>query len=321
MPETLNNLGFDVALDLYLQDCTGRGFSQATIEGKRNSLELFFRWCRENDLLNIDALDSQSIREYRNSLPVFKQPYNGRMLTRGSQRNRLITVKMFFQFLVENEWVYSDPAKSIELPRPVRTLPRDSLTFAEAEQILQSIDLNAVLGIRDRAILETFFATGIRRMELANLSVQDVNHATLMIFVKSGKGGKDRYIPMARRTSRWNTRYMIEARPTLKSDHTMNCLFIDSAGKRMRGHQLTRIASKHIRKSGVRDRGACHLFRHTLARLMLENGADIRFIQEMLGHADISTTQIYTHVAIPQLKEVYARTFPAAMGDKNRSPI
>lgn len=149
-------------------------------------------------------------------------------------------------------------------------------------------------------------------MELANLELLDIDMQDGILTVNRGKGRKDRRIPIAKRARQWVQLYLTHIRPQLVGLHSGNTLFLNNKGVKYREHQVTRMASKYVRRSGVAKSGACNLFRHSTATLMHENGADLRHVQEMLGHADISTTQVYTHVTITKLREVYNETHPAA---------
>jgi integrase/recombinase XerD len=151
--------------------------------------------------------------------------------------------------------------------------------------------------------------------DLVNFNIGDVDVIASMLQVNLGKGGKDRRVPIAVRTCQWIRRYLIEARPSMDHSHSGHALFLDRKGLRFRGHQLTKLVANCIQGAGVRQSGSCHLFRHSMATLMHENGADIRYIQEMLGHASIATTQVYTHVTVPRLREVYRSTHPAARNE------
>lgn len=223
---------------------------------------------------------------------------------------------MLFRRLHLRGVIKNNPVALMELPKVPRQLPKGYLDVEEINLVLQQSLIQDYKGIRDRAILEVYYATGIRRMELANLDIDDVDLKHHIITVRKGKGGRDRRTPIAECSCTWVDIYLKHIRPRLQSLQSGQALFIDNRGLRYREHQLTRVASKYVKRSGVRKSGACNLFRHSTATLMHQNGADIRYVQDMLGHADISTTQIYTHVAINKLREVYAETHPAALRDK-----
>lgn len=229
-----------------------------------------------------------------------------------NDQNRLTAVKVCSRQLARMKLIVDDPAAELELPRCPRRLPSLIPDLAEIDALLERINPNTLRGLRDRAICETFFATGMRRMELAHLDLSSLNFSAGMLLIQRGKGNRDRMIPIANRACVWIARYLAEARPEFASHQSGSALFIDGRGLRFRGHQLSRMVGQYFQASGLRRRGACHLFRHAAATLMLENGADIRCIQEFLGHADISTTQIYTHVTILRLRKVYLETHPSA---------
>ncbi|MCU7850563.1 MAG: tyrosine-type recombinase/integrase [Candidatus Thiodiazotropha sp. (ex Lucinoma kastoroae)] len=166
-------------------------------------------------------------------------------------------------------------------------------------------------GIRDRAIIETLYSTGIRRMELVNLSLYDVDIKNGTLMVREGKGKKDRMLPLGQRACRWIECYRDEIRPGLVIEPDNSTLFLHGTGEPLKKNRLTDLVKKYIAQAGIGKPGACHLFRHSMATLMLDNGADIRHIQAILGHSQLSTTEIYTQVSIRKLKAVHALTHPA----------
>jgi integrase/recombinase XerD len=187
------------------------------------------------------------------------------------------------------------------------------LTIQEAELILQQPNVHDSLGLRDRAILETFYSTGMRRLELATLKVWDLDLEQNTVTIRQGKGNKDRHIPLGDRAALWMRKYLDESRPKLVSEPDDKTAFLSNAGEPFTADYLTELVRGYVDAANIGKRGSCHMFRHTMATLMLEGGADIRFIQAMLGHADLKTTQIYTHVAIRQLQEIHRATHPAKL--------
>jgi len=172
--------------------------------------------------------------------------------------------------------------------------------------------VNDLLGLRDRAILEMLYSTGIRRTELVNLLVHDLDVNRETVFVRLGKGKKDRIVPGGERAVAWACRYLYEVRPRIVVEPDCGRLFLSREGGPIAGATLTDLVRDYVIASGVGKAGACHIFRHTMATLMLEGGADVRFIREMLGHANLQTTQIYTHVSIQKLKAIHDATHPGA---------
>jgi integrase/recombinase XerD len=219
------------------------------------------------------------------------------------------------------------PLERLELPRLGLRLPKAILTAEEADRIIPETDIAVhmgdPLGLRDRAILQTLYATGMRRMELVNLKVWDVDTERATVNIRQGKGNKDRFIPLGDRAAPWVHRYMLEGRPQLVGDADGRTLFLTHAGEPLALDYLTELVRGYVDKALSAEgqsgkRGACHLFRHTMATLMLEGGADIRFIQAMLGHAKLTSTQIYTHVAVRQLQEIHRATHPAKFDHHRR---
>jgi len=173
-------------------------------------------------------------------------------------------------------------------------------------------DIRDPLGIRDRAILETFYATGARRSELTNLDLSDLDASNQTLLIRKGKGNKDRLLPIGKTALHWLDQYLEKSRPKLLLEVSEQALFLSGYGQRLSPGYLGNWVAKTIKAADIQKQGSCHLLRHSCATHMHENGADIRVIQQLLGHARLDTTSIYTQVAITHLKEVYQRTHPAA---------
>jgi integrase/recombinase XerD len=221
--------------------------------------------------------------------------------------------------MVRNNMLLYNPASDIELPRLEHRLPKCVLTPSEADQVINQCNVNEPLGIRDRAILETFYSTGIRRMEMINLRPFDLDAERGVLMVRQGKGHKDRVVPIGERAVAWVDRYLVEVRPgLLVGDRSGDTLFLNHHGSPFSREAMTQLCREYVTAADLGKRGACHLFRHTCATAMLENGADIRFLQVMLGHVKLDTTQIYAQVSIRKLKEIHTLTHPART--KPRSP-
>jgi integrase/recombinase XerD len=203
-----------------------------------------------------------------------------------------------------------NPAGDLELPRLETRLPKAILSAREAEAVLAIPDIGNPLGLRDRAILETFYSTGMRRMELAGLTVHNLDFERGTVMIRQGKGKKDRMIPIGDRALAWIEKYRDTARPGLVTGRDDGTLFLTNVGEAFGVDRLTQVVREYVDKAALGKRGSCHLFRHTMATLMLENGADIRFIQAMLGHAKLDTTQVYAQVSVRMLKAIHTATHP-----------
>ena len=199
------------------------------------------------------------------------------------------------------------------MPRLERRLPKHILTVDESEAIINQPDTSKPTGIRDRAILETLYSTGIRRMELINLKLFDIDNERGTVMVRQGKGRKDRMIPIGERALKWIEKYQSDVRPELSTPNDEGILFLTHLSEAFTPNRLTQLVRDYIDAADIGKRGSCHLFRHTMATLMLENGADVRFIQAMLGHVSLETTQIYTQVSIRKLKDIHTATHPAKL--------
>lgn len=307
-----HSLSLNAALEIYLDDCADRGEAMRTVEGKRSQLNCFLRWCRQQHVSDCEDLSLPALELYRHHVSCHIDKRRKKPLDIATQRNRLTAVKVFLRRLHYLQRISTNPAAFFTLPIAPKRLPSAVLTEQEVELILEHSLLYGAKGLRDRAILEIFYATGIRRMELASLMVTDVDLQGLVLRVHAGKGGRDRCVPIAKRTRYWIHRYLEEVRPVWAHHASGTTVFLSSRGSPLTPGQVSRLGGKYVQRAGVNKPGACHLWRHSAATLMLENGAGLREIQEMLGHASISTTQIYTHITIKQLTDVYRRCHPAA---------
>jgi len=187
------------------------------------------------------------------------------------------------------------------------------------ERVLRQPRTGTVLGLRDRALLELLYSTGLRRAEAARLRLGEVDAARRVVVVRAGKGQRDRVVPIGQRALRWVARYLRRSRPGLVQGADPGWLFLSRRGTPLRLNRLSERVSGHVRRVGLGKGGSCHLFRHTMATVLLEGGADVREVQVMLGHTNLATTARYTHVAIGRLQVVHARAHPAERGERRRA--
>lgn len=287
------------------------GMSPWTERGRRFGLDYFIRWCDERGLERPHDITRPILQRYQSHLYHYRKS-NGQPLSFQTQASRMVPIIAFFKWLARENHILYNPASDLVLPKPPRQLPQNLMSVAEVETVLNQPDVATPMGLRNRAMLETLYSTGIRRAELARLSVYDIDTEGGTLMVRLGKGRKDRLIPIGRRACAWITRYMQEVRPLLIITPDQTTLFVTDYGEPFENNRLSDMVKRYMRLAGF-GHGGCHGFRHAMATHMLENGADIRYIQAILGHADISTTQIYTHVAIGKLKAVHELTHPARM--------
>ena len=289
-----------------------KGLSESTVKSRDRSLRRFIVWCDERSLDDPKAITKPIIERYQKHLYYYRKS-DGAPLSYGSQHALLAPIKAFFKWLTQQNYLLYNPASELELPKQQRGLPQVVLSVDEIDTLLTLPDITTPYGIRDRAILETLYSTGIRRMELVNLSIYDVDIGRRTLMVKEGKGRKDRLLPLGERALHWIEQYRREARPQLLLSHDEKALFLTDYGEAWERNRLTDLVKKYLHHAKIDKPGACHLFRHAMATHMLDNGADIRYIQMMLGHSDLSTTQIYTQVSIEKLRQIHAATHPAKM--------
>jgi len=294
----------------YLERLAVRNYTADTIEGRKDALKVFLLWAIERDLTEPNAITKLILESYQRHLWRWKKQ-NGKPLGISTQRGRLSTVKDFFAYLVKSNHIPANPASEIEMPRSEKRLPKEPLGLNQIKSILAVPDISDPLGIRDRAMLELFYSAGIRRSELAKLRLEDLNRERQTLQIRQAKHHKDRVVPVGNRALHWLERYLEESRPKLLLQPNEKALFLSSYGEAFNPDVLSRMVTKFIKQAEIERQGSCHLLRHTCATHMLEGGADIRFIQQLLGHEKLETTAIYTQVSIEQLKAVHAQTHPA----------
>ena len=302
----------------YLTHLETQHRSVADQRTRRSRLAHFHGWCTERGLEQPQAITHAHLARFQRHLFLYRKA-NGAPMAINGQRIALFTVEMFFRYLVRQKVVPSNPAADLDLPRRTDDL-REPLTLAEMEAVLALPDIATPEGLRDRACLEVFYATGLRRAELANLIGSDIDRERGTLHVRRGKGKKDRFVPVGERALAWIEKYEREARPQLVKDPLMKHLFLNQYGQPLSPDGLSWRVRDYFTQAGIEKRGACHLFRHTMATAMLDNGADIRHVQEILGHGQITSTQRYTHVSIARLKAVHAATHPAARLTRGQGP-
>jgi integrase/recombinase XerD len=295
----------------YLSQLAIRGYSPHSIRSRTIHLRYLAVWANERDVSRLEDITPELLERYQRTL-FHARKANGKPLTFRFQYDCLADVRRFFKWLLRQHVIAANPTDFLDLPHQERRLPKAILTAQEAEKVLAQPKVITRDGLRDRAILETLYATGIRRQEIVSLRVHDIDIEAGSLTVRQGKGKKDRMVPLGERAAAWLEKYLEDVRPNFVREPDEGWLFLTRLHLPYTPQAMAKLVHRYIDQAEIGKTGACHLFRHTMATLMLEGGAELRFIQAMLGHADISTTQIYTRVAIRQLKEVHARTHPGA---------
>jgi integrase/recombinase XerD len=295
----------------HLEGLAVRHYSEETVRAKAKDFRLFVLWCEDRGLTKPTDVTKRLVERYQRHLFYVRKP-DGKPLSLQRQATQLTHLKGYFGWLCRENLLPANPAADVVLPRQPVRLPRETLTASQVEKTLAVPDTSTLMGLRDRALLEVLWATGLRRAEVAKLGLYDVSFEKGTVFVREGKGKKDRVVPLPTRAQAWCRRYLDDVRPRLATAGDRGAFFVSEAGEALALDTLSDVVRGHLVKAGFVGRGSCHLFRHACATAMLEGGADVRFVQELLGHASLETTQVYTRVTISKLKEVYEACHPAA---------
>jgi integrase/recombinase XerD len=303
--------GLPALTDAHLQHLGAVHQSPRAMDTKKRALLHFLHWTQERELRRPEQITRPILEAFQLHLWRYRKE-DGKPLAVGTQINRLTAVRGLFKWLCRKGFLQANPAADLDAPKKTRRLPADTLSLAQVRHLLDCPDVSDLLGIRDHAMLELLYCTGIRRAELADLELRDLNTDAKTLTVREGKGGKDRVVPLGGNTLHWLSRYLEEVRPRLVLDLATQGLFLTGYGDPFSPSSLGNLVRQYVRRAEVRQNGGCHLLRHACATHMLENGADVRVIQQLLGHAKLETTAIYTEVSIKLLKEVHARTHPSA---------
>jgi integrase/recombinase XerD len=278
-----------------------KGLSKNTIEAYSHGLTRFLNHLRGKGVQEIRDVDKFHVRGFL--LALKKKNLAAKSIVRN-----LVAIRTFFRFLIEEGILETNPVEELESPKVAKTLP-EILTLKEIEQILEQPNLQTPLGIRDRAMLEMLYATGMRVSELTHLPTHQVNLEGGYVLLY-GKGSKERIVPLGSEAMKWVTQYLKTARGILVKRKESPSLFINRSGKGMSRQGFWKNLKDYGRRACLRKRITPHLLRHSFASHLLERGADLRSVQMMLGHVDISTTQIYTHVTGERLKKIHQRYHP-----------
>jgi len=309
--------GLYAYLQRYLEYLNVKGHTEQGVYSADRYICQFIAWCDTRGLKRPNEITKPILERFQRHLFYYRKD-NGEPLSIHSQRGPLVALRGYFKWLTKNNYILYNPASDLELPRMHHRVPKHILTVSEVEHVMQLPNVRDPFGLRDRALLEVLYSTGIRRMEIVNLKHHEIDFERGLLFVNQGKWQKDRWVPIGDSALHWVKQYLDDVRPVLVMPPDDGTLFITRYGEPFNIHWLSTTVAKYIKRANLNKHGGCHLFRHTMATLMLEGGADIRFIQAMLGHADLKSTQIYTQVAVKQLKAIHEATHPACVEREER---
>ncbi len=278
-----------------------KGLSKNTIEAYSHGLNRFLDYLKKKGIQEIPRVNKFDVRAFL--LALKKKGLSTKSVVRN-----LVAIRSLFQFLIREGILETNPIETLESPKIPKTLP-EILTLKEVEQLLEQPNPKTPMGMRDRAMLEVLYATGMRVSELTQLPMNQINLEGGYVLV-FGKGSKERIIPLGSEAMKWVALYLKGPRERLAKRKESPFLFISRMGRGMSRQQFWKHIKAYGRKAGVQKRITPHLLRHSFASHLLERGADLRSVQMMLGHVDISTTQIYTHVTGERLKKIHQRYHP-----------
>lgn len=283
-----------------------KNVSEHTLRSYNMDLKFFYsELSRKQCSLGMEEVKKHDIRDFLNTLYIKKEKVT-------TISRRLSTLRSFYKFALKNEWVTENPLLEIHSPKGEKKLPI-TLKYSQIENLFQQPDLTSYLGFRDRAIMELFYSSGLRLSELVSLDRGDLNFSQLMVKVK-GKGKKQRVIPITQTAKKWSLEYLnhplrgVDTKEH-KAEKDTEAVFLNKWGGRISPRSIDRNFNKYLLMSNLSSKVTPHKIRHTIATHWLENGMDLKTIQQLLGHEVLSTTTIYTHVSTKLKKEVYEKTF------------
>jgi integrase/recombinase XerD len=278
-----------------------KGLSKKTIEAYSHDLHRFVDYLRTKGIEDVRKAGKLDVRTFLVTLK--RKDLSSRTIARN-----LVALRTFFRFLIQEGHLEVSPAEELESPAMPKKLP-EILTLKEVERLLEQPNTQTLLGMRDRAMLELLYATGMRVSELVQIPINQINAEGGFVLLY-GKGAKERVVPIGGEAIKWATLYMKTARGSLAKGKESPLLFISRSGRGLSRQRFWKSIKDYGQKAGIKKRLTPHLLRHSFASHLLERGADLRSVQMMLGHSDISTTQIYTHVAGERLKKIHQRHHP-----------
>lgn len=297
-------------LPVYLSYLKTLNRSPWTIRIARFDLTDFIRFLADQGVVRIEALTHEAMLEYQQE-QAFRLTAKGSLLSLRSQEKRLCAAKGFTRFLKEHDYLVADPGERIKLPKRPRRLPRVILSVNEVKKLMAACDMRTNNGYRNRIVIEILYDTAMRRLELANVKIADLDLVHGYVLIKSGKGDKDRVVPLSRRVCKLTQTFIVGVRPHFAGTDDPGHLILNRWGVQMGPSGIWAVVKRCAYLSGIKKNVSTHTLRHTCATHMLKNGAPVRHIQEMLGHESLESTQVYTHVTINDLKQIHARYHPS----------
>lgn len=303
--------GFHVAIYEWLRWLEVHNYAPSTILNRSWQMAKFVYWAHERGIVRPNEVTLPILETYQRHV-TGRRKSDGMPLSHSSHQKAIIPLRLFFAWCTRSHRILYNPASELVLPKSDHPLPKATLDVEEVEALMAVPDLSSPYGLRDRAILEVLYATGMRRGELVGLDLADTDLPRRWLTLRHTKNRWDRVVPMGERAAAWVVSYLERARPEIAYGTDPGALFLAGNGERLGPKWLTGQVHHYIEAAGIGKSGSCHLLRHTAATLMLHGGADVRYVQELLGHRDLGSTHIYTRVSPDRLSAVHAMCHPGA---------
>lgn len=305
---------FNLYLAKFVEWMQAQNWSPRTIESYESNVRFFYDFLQSETSVNVlQDIDSKLLYSYQQFI-YNQEQRSGKRLSLSTQHTRLVAVRSFFGYLHHTGVLLLDPSTDLVLPKKPKHLPKGVMSEQQVAALLEQPDTGTTLGFRDRTLIETLYATGIRNTELRNLALYDLELPNLRLTIRQGKNAKDRVVPLGEIAADYLKEYLETERPKLSTNPKQQLVFISKSGKQITLANLVWIIRKYAKKAGIGSQFTPHSLRHSCATHMLRGGADLRYVQEMLGHASVETTQIYTQVEVKDLAEMHRRFHPRERG-------
>ena len=300
-------------MEAYFGAAFSRGLSDLSIKNQRSHLGRFARYLENQEIDDVASITREAIEQYIDELSWTPTP-RGRPMKTETRNVRLWSIKSFCHWLVTSDRISIDPSEKVAYGRKADSLPKSILTVKEMKKLLAAPNPQEVIGFRDRVVLEFLYSTALRVNELQCLDIGDVDAIGGFVRVRHGKGNKDRVTPLGKLGCELAESYLSEIRPALLKKRDKGAkeeaLILSQYGKRLGRAGIAKLIERHAKTAGIKERVTPHTFRHSCATHMLRQGANIRHLQEMLGHSRVTSTEVYTRVTITELKEIHSKFHP-----------
>ncbi len=294
----------------FMQHSKGESLRDKTLKDYEVFLRTFFQFLRDTypDIEEITDVTRDIVRAYEKFL-MTKLDARGKVLSRSRRKRYLSFLRVFFLYLQKEERIFKNPTTNMAMPGDRKTIIKDVLTIEEMDLLLKACVPDSVRGLRDRALLELLYSSGVRSDELCNILLKDIDLDERVLFIRKGKGGVERLIPFGSSAAHWVLKYLKKSRPLIQGPGT-EYLFVTMRGTRLTTEVVRRVVKEYAEKAGIEKNVHTHTFRHSCATHMLKGRADIRHVQKQLGHRSISSTEKYLKIEITDLKDVHERCHP-----------